>query len=47
METSGLVPSGDDFANRLAGNYACAFAHVKLRQPGHQHMISPAPVDDQ
>ena len=32
METSGLVPSGDDFANGLSGNYACALADVKLRQ---------------
>ena len=47
METSRLVPLGDDFANSLTGNYARAFADVKPRQPGHQHMISAATIDDQ
>ena len=47
IETSRLVPLGDDFANSLTGNYARAFANVKPRQPGHQHMISLAPINDQ
>ena len=41
------IPTGVDLAQRLAGNYARAFAHVKPRHTDQYGMISSASIDDQ